>query len=195
MKKNLNRHTISLAIWILQAQLFNLLNAKLLKDENLNYHPIPGTDCMDDVTDNPGILAYAMGYPTNASCTDNILVCSSGALKWGYVNSDDLKNNKDDEVPELKSLYDSIRYLAKDCDALDSVVWCKDPLIAIGKQYCLNKENVDNTCIIDDEPQCKDMDSLFDDNLKQFWSKIMTEEGYNEKYISPTFKTKISITQ
>ncbi|MES1903369.1 MAG: hypothetical protein MHPSP_003064 [Paramarteilia canceri] len=146
---------------------------------------------MDDFDENPRISSYAMGYPFNSSCSDNIFVCSYGDEKWGYVNTDDLKNNAHNEKSELKSLYESINMLENKCQTQDKVVWCNRPNKITGDFECLNQNNIYNTCIVNNEPQCTDMDRYFDGYVIKIWSTIRENPNYNENYLSPSFRDKV----
>ncbi|MES1904115.1 MAG: hypothetical protein MHPSP_004653, partial [Paramarteilia canceri] len=154
MKNNLNAYFKTVTIWILQVQLFNLLDAKIYKDEERQLlHPIPGTDCKKDIFDSETTFQYINSYPSNATCTTDIVVCDRVNDKWGYVDVLDLMLNESGEINELLKIYEFAHLHLEVCNYPDLTYFCKTSNFNREQQLCLNDDNSDTDCFENDEPQ------------------------------------------
>ncbi|MES1904485.1 MAG: hypothetical protein MHPSP_000426, partial [Paramarteilia canceri] len=61
----------------------------------------------------------------------------------------------------------------------------------MGKFDCIDPNNADDTCAINGQTQCTDIDKYFDENIKKIWSEIRKSQNFNDSYMSPSFKVKV----
>ncbi|MES1905791.1 MAG: hypothetical protein MHPSP_003076, partial [Paramarteilia canceri] len=112
--------------------------------------------------------------------------------KWGYVNLADLSMEDYGGLDGLQNTCEFANGYVTECTSPDSSYFCKTSDLLVEKHLCLNDETIYTECLENGQPQCTDIDPNYDHNLKSIWAEMKKNVNYDDSYISPAFKTKVS---